>query len=248
MFNETRFPFSFVHSSVLASNTPSPDTWLSNLLYLHCSNQSSILGLYSSHTSPPTTLSHTSFLLPQTVTSTISTPSAPIPSPALTGLVTHPISSAPLHTFISISHTTPPDPTPSSLSDPTPPDPSPHILPISVSSSQFDPTTFVLAPVNTHPMTTRSKNGISKPKLCYKVVVDYTYTEPPSYKIASKFLQWVQAMDEEFPILQRQETWSLFPAILGINLVGCKWVYKMKLHSDGSIARYNTRLVAKGFH
>ena len=97
-------------------------------------------------------------------------------------------------------------------------------------------------------MTTRSKNDISKPKLCYKAVLDYTFTEPPSYKVASKFPQWVQAMDEEFSALQRQKTWSLVPAPLGVNLVGCKWVYKLKLHSDGSIACYKARLVAKGFH
>ena len=30
--------------------------------------------------------------------------------------------------------------------------------------------------------------------------------------------------------------------------MGCKWVYKLKLHSDGTIARYKARLVAKGFH
>ena len=97
-------------------------------------------------------------------------------------------------------------------------------------------------------MTTKSKNGILKPKLCYKAMVDYTYTKPPSYKITSKFPQWVKAMDEEFSALQRQKTWSLVPAVPGINLVGCKWVYKLKLHSDGTIARYKARLVAKGFH
>ena len=55
-------------------------------------------------------------------------------------------------------------------------------------------------------------------------------------------------MDEEFFALQRQKTWSLVPAAPGINLIGCKWVYKLKLNSDGSIARYKARQVAKGFH
>lgn len=55
-------------------------------------------------------------------------------------------------------------------------------------------------------------------------------------------------MNEEFSALQRQNTWSLVPATPGINLVGYKWVYKLKLNSDGLIARYKARLVAKGFH
>ena len=33
-----------------------------------------------------------------------------------------------------------------------------------------------------------------------------------------------------------------------MNLVGCKWVFKLKLNSDGSISRYKAKLVAKGFH
>ena len=30
-------------------------------------------------------------------------------------------------------------------------------------------------------------------------------------------------------------------------MVGCKWIYKIKTHSDGSIKRYKVHLVAKGF-
>ena len=30
-------------------------------------------------------------------------------------------------------------------------------------------------------------------------------------------------------------------------MVGCKWIYKFKTHSDGSNERYKTRLVEKGF-
>ena len=30
-------------------------------------------------------------------------------------------------------------------------------------------------------------------------------------------------------------------------MVGCKWIYKIKTHSDGSIEHYKTRFVVKGF-
>lgn len=32
------------------------------------------------------------------------------------------------------------------------------------------------------------------------------------------------------------------------NIVGCKWVFCIKRHPDGSISKYKARLVAKGFH
>jgi hypothetical protein len=33
----------------------------------------------------------------------------------------------------------------------------------------------------------------------------------------------------------------------GANIINCRWVYKVKRKSDGSIDRYKARLVAKGF-
>ena len=30
-------------------------------------------------------------------------------------------------------------------------------------------------------------------------------------------------------------------------MVGCKWIYKIKTHSNGSIERYKTRLIVKSF-
>ena len=55
-------------------------------------------------------------------------------------------------------------------------------------------------------------------------------------------------MQDEFNVLQKQGTWSLVTPLPNKNVVGCKWVYKLKHNSDGTIARYKARLVAKGFH
>ena len=65
-------------------------------------------------------------------------------------------------------------------------------------------------PVNQHPMQTRSKSGISKPKFCYKATQLFL-TEPPNYKIASSYPNWCKAMDAEFDALQKQKTWVLVP-------------------------------------
>jgi hypothetical protein len=48
--------------------------------------------------------------------------------------------------------------------------------------------------------------------------------------------------------LFKDKTWSFVPSPPGKNIVGCKWVFKLKRNSDGTISRYKARLVAKGFH
>ena len=101
-------------------------------------------------------------------------------------------------------------------------------------------------------MVTRSKNDISKKKILHttttKPKLDYLQTEPPSLTIAFKILEWTATMQDEFDALQRQNTWSLVPPLAGQNIIGCRWVYKLKRNSDGSISRYKARLVVKGFH
>jgi hypothetical protein len=55
-------------------------------------------------------------------------------------------------------------------------------------------------------------------------------------------------MQTEFNALLQNHTWTLVPPQQATNLVGCKWVFKVKRHADGSIERHKARLIAKGFH
>ena len=42
-------------------------------------------------------------------------------------------------------------------------------------------------------------------------------------------------------------TWDLVALPPRKSVVSCKWIYRIKTRSNGSIKRYNARLVVKGF-
>jgi hypothetical protein len=42
-------------------------------------------------------------------------------------------------------------------------------------------------------------------------------------------------------------TWEICDCPVGCKPVGCKWIFKKKLKLDGTIDKYKTRPVAKGF-
>ena len=58
---------------------------------------------------------------------------------------------------------------------------------------------------------------------------------------------WKQACDNEINSLQKNKTWKLLPLPPGRKAIACKWVFKIKENSDGSIDRFKARLVAKGY-
>ena len=57
---------------------------------------------------------------------------------------------------------------------------------------------------------------------------------------------WRSAMVDEMQALDDNGTWDLVPLPIGKNDIGCLWVFAVKFNPDGSVARLNTRLVAKG--
>jgi hypothetical protein len=107
---------------------------------------------------------------------------------------------------------------------------------------------------------TRSKNNIHKPKIIFDHHLRYPIPkalmttlqphnqEPTCYSTAVKHHHWHEAMNKEFNALLAYGTWTMVLKPPNANLVGCKWVYKVKRKADGNIERFKAHLVAKGFH
>jgi Reverse transcriptase (RNA-dependent DNA polymerase) len=71
--------------------------------------------------------------------------------------------------------------------------------------------------------------------------------DPTSFTQASKLHHWREAMASELNALAKNQTWSLVPISNASNVVGCKWIFKTKRKSDGSVERFKVCLVAKGY-
>lgn len=100
---------------------------------------------------------------------------------------------------------------------------------------------------STHHMVTRQRDGTRKSKVpytgmasrhplpvCLQAILQNEYDEPTCYTDAFRFPHWRAAMLDEFNALLKQRTWSLVPATNAQNVVGCKWVFKVKRKADGA--------------
>ena len=55
-------------------------------------------------------------------------------------------------------------------------------------------------------------------------------------------------MKIEYVALLTNSTWSLVPKPVNKHIIGCKWIYKLKLKVNGSVDHFKAHLVAKGFN
>ena len=74
--------------------------------------------------------------------------------------------------------------------------------------------------------------------------------KPKTFKEAMSTLEapfWKEAINSEIESIMHNHTWKLVDLPPGNKHLGCKWIFKKKMKSDGTIDKYKARLVPKGF-
>jgi hypothetical protein len=71
--------------------------------------------------------------------------------------------------------------------------------------------------------------------------------ETMSFDEANEHDEWKNAMEAEYESIMKNNTWELTELPKHKKPIGCKWIYKPKFKSDGSIDKYKARLVEKGY-
>ena len=85
-------------------------------------------------------------------------------------------------------------------------------------------------------MRTHLQHNIHKPKQFTNGTVRYSprkralsaVTKPTNYIEALQQTKWKQAMDEKYSALIKNNTWHLVPSQPNLNVISCKWVFRLK--------------------
>ena len=78
-------------------------------------------------------------------------------------------------------------------------------------------------------------------------VVSPPIHKPLLFNDANRYEAWHSAMREEIQALRANKTWTLVSFHPSMNVVGSRWVYKIKRKSDGNVERYKAHLVTRSF-
>ncbi|KAH9663755.1 retrovirus-related pol polyprotein from transposon RE1 [Citrus sinensis] len=246
LFDETYFPYSndptFLHSMPSKSSDFFYNSFQSFHISIPNSNQHPFEVAYAGTDSHTSSSTHNIIPLPFTTlpaATSNTTPAATSNTTPAATFNTTPVATSTI-TPAATSNITPAiisNITPLPTINQTSPD-----MPLSTYKSLSSPPQSI---ISTHPIITRAKAGIFKPKA---FLTAHNSLEPFNGGKALSDSKWKAAMQDEFDALIRNKTWSLVPMDPEYKLVGCKWVFRTKYNTDGSVSKYKARLVAKEFH
>jgi len=69
---------------------------------------------------------------------------------------------------------------------------------------------------------------------------------PSCYKQTMKYKCWQNAIQAELQALKENHTWDIVSCSPTVKPIGSKWIFSVKLHSDGSLEWYKAHLIALG--
>ena len=72
-------------------------------------------------------------------------------------------------------------------------------------------------------------------------------TESVDFKEVAREQTWKQAMIEKLQSIEKNHIWEPTELPPKKKPIEVKWIFKLKLNSDGLVTRHKARLVAKGF-
>jgi hypothetical protein len=96
----------------------------------------------------------------------------------------------------------------------------------------------------------KKKKVVARVIRILKMIVKAGVVVPNTRKQALKNLMWpefARAEKQEIGNFDHHEVWELMQRPKGVNVIGVKWVYDVKVNADGEVERYKARLVARGF-
>ena len=82
---------------------------------------------------------------------------------------------------------------------------------------------------------------------CFFIASLDSISLPNTFQESLSHLSWCGAMIEEMDALNGNSTWNLVQLPTGKKVIGCRWVFAVKVNPNGSVARLKARFVAKGY-
>ena len=65
--------------------------------------------------------------------------------------------------------------------------------------------------------------------------------------MSSNNFEWRAAAEEEMQSMEKNGTWTLIEPPKNAEVIGCKWIFKLKRNDEGFAIKHKARLVAQGF-